>query len=65
MVTGQPSAKPGSLRPWKHCGAVVPPVILILGDHTHATVNDPADGVVPVIAGATLWSVTGFGIDAC
>ena len=63
-MTGPPSAKPGSLRPWRHCGAVVPPVILILGGHNRATVNDSADGVVPVIAGATLGSATGLGIDA-
>ena len=64
MVTGPPSAKSGSLRPWRHCGVVVPPVILILGDHNHATVNGSADDVVPVIAGATLGNVTGIGIDA-
>jgi len=64
MVTGPPSVRPGSLRPWKHCGAIVPPAILILGDHNHATVNGTADGVVPVIAGATLENATGLGIDA-
>ena len=64
MVTGPPSARPGLLRPWRHCGAAVPPVIVILGDHNRATVNGPADGVVPVIAGATLGNATDLGTDA-
>ena len=64
METGPPSAGLGSWRPWRHCGAVVPPAILILGDHNHATVNGSADGVVPVIADVTLGNATGLGIDA-
>ena len=63
-MTGPPSVKPGSLRPWRHCGAVVPPVILILGAHNHATANGSADDVVPGIAGATPGNAIGLGIDA-
>ena len=64
METGSPSARLGSWRPWRHCGAFVPPAILILGHRNHATVSGSADGVVPVVAGVTLESVIGLGIVA-
>ena len=64
MVTGPPSARLGSWRPWRHCDAVVPPAILILGDRNHATVNGSADDVVPVVAGVTLGNAIGLGIAA-
>ena len=62
--TGLPSARLGSWRPWRHCGAVVPPAILILGDRNHVTVNGSADDVVPVVAGVTLGNAIGLGIAA-
>ena len=62
MGTGPPSARLGSWRPWQHCGAAVPPAILILGHRIHATVNGPDDDVVPVCAGVTLESVIGLRI---
>ena len=61
METGPPSARLGSWRPWRHCGAAVPPAILILGHCIHATVNGPADDVVLVGADVTLESVIGLG----
>ena len=66
METGPPSARLGSWRPWRHCGVVVPPAILILGHghRIHATVSGPADDVVPVVVGVTLESVIGLGIVA-
>lgn len=64
METGPPSARLGSWRPWRHCGAVVPPAILILGHRNHATVSGSADDVVPMVAGMTLGSVIGLGIVA-
>ena len=54
----------GSWRPWQHCGAVVPPAILILGHRNHATVSGSAEDVVPVVVGVTLGSVIGLGIAA-
>ena len=63
-MTGQPSVRLGSWRPWQHCGAAVPPAILILGHRIHATVNGLDDDVVPVGAGVTLESVIGLGIVA-
>ena len=60
METGPPSARLDSWRPWRHCSAAVPPAILILGHRIHATVNDPADDVVPVGADVTLESVIGL-----
>ena len=56
------SAKLGLWRPWRHCGAAVPPAILILGHRIHATVNGPADDVVPVGADVTLDSVKVLGL---
>ena len=64
METGLPSARLGSWRPLRHCGAAVPPVILILGHRIHATVNDPVDDVVPGSVGVTLESVIGLEIVA-
>ena len=64
METGLPSARLGSWRPWRHCGAVVPPAILILGHRIHATANGPVDDVVLGSAGVTLESVIGLGIVA-
>ena len=64
METGPPSARLGSWRPWRHCGAVVPPEILIPGHRNHATVSGSADDVVPVVAGVTLGIVIGLGIGA-
>ena len=64
MVTGSPSVRLGSWRPRRHCGAVVPPAILILDHHNHATVNGSADDVVPVVAGVTLGNAIGLGIVA-
>ena len=64
METGLPSARLGSWRPWRHCGAVVPPAILILGHRNHATVSGSAEDVVLVVAGVTLRSVIGLGIVA-
>ena len=61
-MTGQPFVRLGSWRPWQHCGAAVPLVILTLGHRIHATVNGPADDVSPGSAGVTLESVIGFGI---
>ena len=60
METGPPSARLDSWRPWRQCSAAVPPAILILGHRIHATVNDPADDVVPVGADVTLESVIGL-----
>ena len=62
METKLPSARLGSWRPWRHCGAAVPPAIQILGHHIHATVNGPVDDVVPGSAGVTLESVIGLEI---
>ena len=64
METGLPSARLGSWRPWRHCGAAVPPAILILGHRIHATVNGPVDDVVPESAVVTLESVIDLGIVA-
>ena len=64
METGPPSARLDSWRPWWHCGAVVPPAILILGHRNHATVSGSAEDVVLVVAGVTLGSVIGLGIVA-
>ena len=64
METGPPFARLGSWRPWRHCGAAVPPVILILDHRIHATVSGPADDVVPVGADVTLESMIGLGIIA-
>ena len=64
METEPPSARLGSWRPWRHCGAVVPPAILILGHRNHATVSSSADGVVPVVVGVTLGILIGLGIVA-
>ena len=64
METGLPSARLGSWRAWQHCGAAVPPAILILGHRIHATVNGPVDDVVPGSAGVTLENVIGLGIVA-
>ena len=62
METGPPSTGLGSWRPWRHCGAVVPPAILILGHRNHATVSGSAEDMVPVVADVTLGSVIGLGI---
>ena len=62
METGPPSARLGSWRPWRHCSAVDPPAILILGHRNRATVSSSAEDVVPVVAGVTLGRVIGLGI---
>ena len=64
METGLPSARLGSWRPWRHCGAAVPPAILILGHRIHATVNGPVDDAILGSAGVTLESVIDLGIVA-
>ena len=64
METGPPSARLGSWRPWRHCSAVVPPAILILGHRNRVTVSGSAEDVVPVVVGVTLGRVIGLGIVA-
>ena len=61
-MTGQPFVRLGLWRPWQHCGAAVPPVILTLAHRIHMTVNGPGDDVSLGSAGVTLKSVIGFGI---
>ena len=63
-MTGQPFVRLGLWRPWQHCGAAVPPVILTLAHRIHMTVNGPGDDVSLGSAGVTLKSVIGFGIVA-
>ena len=63
-MTGQPFVGLGSWRPWQHCRAAVPPVILTLSHRIRATMNGPGDGVSLGNAGVTLESVIGFRIVA-
>ena len=64
METGLPSSRLGSWRPLQHCGAAVPPAILILDHRIHAIVNGPVDDVSPGSVGVTLESVIGLDIVA-
>ena len=64
METGLPSARLGSWRPLRHCGAAAPPATLILGHHIHAIGNGPVEVVSPGSADVTLESVIGLGIVA-
>ena len=45
MVTEQLFIRPGSWRPWQHCGVAVPLANPILGRHIHANVNGSSDDV--------------------
>ena len=67
MVTEQPFVRPGSWRPWQHCGFTVPLVNPSLGRRIRMNVNGSGDDVSlgsvnGSYVGMILGRVTGPGI---